>query len=349
VSGESAVKATAAGLQPKSLDLTALARARVASRVESTRRVANDEAAYVLGFSVADLYIQDEWVAGAPLAAVLLRLKYADQFSLACFATAHRLLVQGYGNSVSGICREPQTMAIVAQAALVEWLQDSCPKCRGGEAGQVKARRCTETGCAPGRIESEPVPYRDPWGEPYRDREGNVLERDWVAYSPLKGCVKCGGVGRVFSAPKEARGIRCLSCHGKGRVIFKHRRRYRLVNELMIAAERARGAKPQGMKLSSFTYWSAHYEHFLGVLRAMDRQMGAGLAFGARANVRRDERLGVKGVDADGRFADNAAIELAIEEKQDAPAAERPVGQPAGQEPEQPTGNVPPEETEPAY
>lgn len=303
---EARLKATVAGLQPKGLDLTALAPARVASRVKSTPRVATDDAAYALGFSVADLILKDrdgnaELTAGAPLAATLLRLKYAEQFSLARFAWAHERLVHNYGG-ISGKVKRPDVTAIVAQAALVEWLKDTCPRCRGADAGAAQARRCPA--CAPKAPEH-------PW-----EVEGR----------PQVGCAKCGGLRRIFAAPKESRGLRCVPCNSTGRISYQYRRRFRLVNELVGDAAIARGEKPKSLRLDSFGYWEVKYLHFLDVLRMIDRQMGAGLDFGLHASKIRD-------------------IEPALEEKQDAATAEPSARQAAEESPEEPTGMMPPKES----
>lgn len=335
MSREANVKAVSAGLQPKSLDLTDFAPARGVTRVKSTMRVSNEDAAYAIGFSAADLIIDGELVSGAPLAAILLRIKYAKQ--LAFFGEAHEKLLHSYGG-ISGNPKRPDVTALVARAALLEWLQDSCPKCRGAETGRVEARPCKE---CPQRRAREPWevdgrreagdPYRDPWGETYRDRQGHVIVRTWMSSSPAPGCVKCGGMGRIFSAPKESRGIRCIPCNSTGRISYKYRRRFRLVNEMVVDAAIARGEKfPKGLRLDSFSYWERRYLHFLDVLRSIDRQMGAGIDFGVHAsNIR--------------------LIEPAREEKQDAAEAEsadgNAVGQPTAHEPEEPTGPVPPEES----
>lgn len=317
MSRESALKATAAGLQPKSLDLTQLAPARVATRVASTRRVSNEDAAYALGFSVADLVLDGELIRGAPLAALLLRMKYADQMTAQNFAQAHALLLDHYG----GTPTKPWIMGAVARAALVEWLLDRCPKCRGAEGGQAKARRCT---CMPkdGRTEIG-EPYRDPQGAVYLDREGAPLVRSWNTTQPERGCPKCAGLGRIFGVPKERRGIRCLSCRSSGRLSYKHRRRYRLVSAFLLARNGIKNFQPKNFS----EYWDQKYRHFLSALRATDRQMGAGLDFGYRPS-------------------ENRAIGVVPEEKLDDEQAERSdviaVGQTSEHEPEEPTGELPP-------
>jgi hypothetical protein len=352
LSRESALKATAAGLQAKSLDLTRYAKARVASR-EREFRVPTDIAAYALGFSVADVEIDGERIRGAPLAAVLLRLKYAEQVTVANFTRAHLLLVDQYGG-LNGPSKAPDILSAVARAALIEWLRDECPQCRGAERGQVKPRRCTaclhskpvvyEGGERRLTVRVETEPYKDPWGQVYLDREGAVIERREATTSPLAGCPKCAGLGRIFSKPKESRGVRCVNCSNSGRLHYRHKRRFRLVNTFVVAHQRAHGAPPVGLKLKNFSArWCSRYDRFIEVLRAIDRQMGSAIDFNFEAGPRRDERLGVRGVDSEGNFAENAAIEPDQEEKQDEASAERSVLQ--SMSPQEPTGGLPPQES----
>jgi hypothetical protein len=272
LSRERALKATAAGLQPKGLDLTQYAPARVANRVESTQRISNEIAAYALGFAVSDHLVDDNVVPGAPLATVLLRLKYAEQVNPANFTQAHRLLVHTYGGIYGA--RRPDIVDAIAASALIEWLRDTCPKCRGAEAGEAKARRCA---CVPvTRADHEIVPGRR--------EEAQVGQKIFtrVAASPLPGCPKCGGMGRIFSAPKESRGVRCLSCHGTGRVAFGYRERFRVVNKLLGDAARVRGKRVKALRLDAFAHWAIRYHHFLDTLRTIDRQMGAGISLTTR-------------------------------------------------------------------
>ena len=319
---ESILKSVASALQPESLDLTQFARARVASLEVPVRRIRADDAAGALAFAALDQFeIDGEAVAaneegavrlpGDPLLPLLLRLKYADQMSRDIFNRAHLLLVNRHGGLDR---RESETLFAVAFVALFEWVNDSCPTCRGKRHG-VKVSLCT--GCRPSpETCARSVSRRD--------------ERGAVDFSPAPGCPKCKGMGRIFQPPKAPRGLRCVSCHNTGRKNLLPRRRGQLVSEYLVDAQRARGEVPRGISTKSFHgHWAKVYHAFLDVLRSADRRLV--------------EYVDLREKSAHHRGSVVAATEEEEQDQRDdAPAVEE---SPTAETLQQPTGNLPPNDS----
>jgi hypothetical protein len=322
MSRESILRATVSALQPESLDLTQFAKARAASR-ERELRVRSDVAAGALAYAAMDQNLDADGKPlsandpagvrhpGDPLPLLLLRLKYAEQQSRALFDRAHLLLVHRHGGLDR---RESETLHAVAWVALFEWVHDACPSCRG-KRNAVKVSLCT--GCRP-----------DP-----ETKERSAARRNTVGaveFSPAPGCPKCKGLGRIFSAPKPSRGLKCLSCHSTGRKNLLPRRRAEMVAEYLTKRQRARREVPRGLNAKAFhEHWARTYYGFLDVLRAADRSMVAHVDLHEKPRSNR------------------ASVVAATREKQedqrtDAPAVEE---SPTAESVQQPTGEFSPKES----
>jgi hypothetical protein len=131
LSRESVIKATAAALQPKALDLTQF---RQRSARDSTVKVKTDDAAGALAFAALDR----EDGPGDALRPILLRLKYADQRTKPIFIRALMLLLGRHGYDAQ---KPSDTLYALATVALFEWLNDACVKCRATSNSRPKARR----------------------------------------------------------------------------------------------------------------------------------------------------------------------------------------------------------------
>jgi hypothetical protein len=292
MSREAKIRATSAALQPKSLDLAAL---RQRSLRESQMRVRQDDAAGALGFAEAR---------GDPLPGVLLRLKYAHQRTEEGYKRAQALLLHRHG----GLARKPSLiMGAVAMAALLEWVHDECQRCRNRRQGVIQPRPCGD--CKNGYFET------------IETRKG---PRQRLVTSPRPGCVKCHGSGRVFDDAERSRGIRCVACSNSGRVTFVAKKRYRIVSELVGAAQRALDRPITGITWKTFSStWHAKYARLVDILRTMDRhQVGENLDFGYVAT-------------------ENSPIEPSPQE-QDQLGEDEPAGCPTVDEPATPKGPVPP-------
>ena len=331
------VKATVSGLQPASLDLTKFARSRSArfSSTVAARKVPMDSAAGALAYAALDRYEDDQGKPtgaddptamrrpGDPLASLLLRLKYSGQRSPDLFKQARLLLVHRH----CGLEGKPTDRHhAVAAAALFEWMHDDCARCRG--ARRIKTRPCPAH-CDRGRVSYGGL------------RQGLVADRTLVIDAAMAAgamgeeawlevrrgqCQACGGRGYQLARPVDPRGMLCSYCGNSGRSDLKPKKRYTLMLQsgLLGRADRA------SLDYEAFrTYWQRHYWRLLDVLRVADRfRVGQGLDFGLF-------------------HSQNRSIESGIEEKQDAIAlVERsPVGQQAEQQPAEPTGELPPQET----
>jgi hypothetical protein len=315
---EATIKAVAAALQPKSLDLTSLAPARVANRVESTQRIPTEDASYAMGFAIADMEaIDGEQFSGDPLAVALLRLKYAEHLTIANFERALDLLLHLHSGLRPPV--QSETLHSVAAAALVEWLNDRCPVCRGPRS-QVKVARCDQ--CAPtapkGDLGRKPSGRREAvaFVVPKGKRKGQRVDRVLASASPAPGCAKCKGLGRIFVEPEASRGMVCRSCHNSGLVTFRMKRRWRAVSELVAVHQKAHGQK-RGFPMEVFRdNWHARYCGFIEVLRRADRRIGGTIDLGMEAQKRNYL------LDTGSRASDNSDIALGEEEKQDTDPAE---------------------------
>lgn len=336
---EDAVKAAAAGLQPKSLDLTEYAPARSASRVRSTMRVANDEASFAMGFAVGPITVKGEVMGGDPLAVALLRLKYAEQLSMSGFERALALLLHQH-DPVS------QTLRAVAAAALIEWVNDRCPKCRSPRGKALQPGPCPACGPVkhadrnPFRVDGEPITHaRDRMGFPIRSGAR-------ASITPLPGCSKCHGMGRIFVNQASPKGMMCVSCGNSGIVYWRAERRWRAVSELLVQEQKSLGQPLRGLKRENFMdHWHARFRGFIGDLRAADRRMGATIDFRFMPGDRSAVDFLSQTLDGTENHADNRAIESGTEENKEPVAPIERAGCPTAQEPEQPTGEVPPQDS----
>lgn len=275
---ESKIVAIAGAVQAKSFDLTQY---RQRSLAERRLKVRGEDAAGALAFAAMDQYEGLDGLPtgandpdatrlpGDPLTPLLLRLKYADQWAKDSFQRAQLILLHRYGG-LSGAPSE--TLFAVAYAALAEWVHDPCPKCRGTSAGTQEPALCLQCG----------------------QRRAEVGNGRWAIFGqPGAGCPKCGGLGRIFKEPKARRGMQCVACSNSGRVILHPKRRWRMVSEYLVAAQRARGERPRSLDYKTFLgYWQIRYERFLSVLRAADRRLVAGLELGLTARPRAEEDPG---------------------------------------------------------
>lgn len=284
---ESILKAVAAALQPDSLDLTQFAKARAPS-LEREFRVRADEAAGALAYAALDQYLDAAGNAvasndaagvlhpGDALAPLLLRLKYADQASRDLFARAHRLLMSRCGERQAS-----DTLDAVGMVALFEWVNDSCPTCRGKRHG-VKVSLCT--GCRPSAETLRRSAFRT-------DDAGAAI------FSPAPGCPKCKGMGRIFQESKAGKGMKCLSCHSTGRKNLIPKRRAAMVSEFLFGMRAKRGdKKPIGLHAQAFQTggWGRIYYGFLDVLRSVDNAMVQHVDLKTRARARSSVQSGME-------------------------------------------------------
>lgn len=270
------LRAVAGGLQPPAIDLTQFR--RQGTRDERRIKVRGDTVAGALAFAALDQFEgQDgkpapanddaaQRLPGDPLAPLLTRLKYAGQFTKDPFEQAQLLLLRRYDSL--GPTKQPKILFAVAGTALFEWVHDRCPKCRRGGARPKQPRPCH---CAP-RTESVSLSTAD----------GRTITRSMIVTSPLAGCPTCKGLGRIFDKPKERlTGMRCVACRNTGRVEFRLKQRWELVNDYA----REIGAS---IALDAFrSHWSVRYHHFIDVLRATDRRIVADLALGLERSYKR--------------------------------------------------------------
>src|SRR5260221_4015782 len=91
------LKSSGGGSKRRGLDLTKSARAGVASVEREPVKMRGDDAAGALAFAATDRELEGEQTYGSPLAGLLLRLKYADQFSKPLFTRAHLILLDRHG------------------------------------------------------------------------------------------------------------------------------------------------------------------------------------------------------------------------------------------------------------
>jgi hypothetical protein len=256
MSRESKIRAVSGALQAKGFDLGQY------QKSERRLRVRSDVAAGALGFAGAR---------GDPLPGLLLRLKYAGERGEEAFTRAQALLVHRYGGLAP---RSSQIVGAVALGALLEWCHDACQKCRSRreKAGRVAVCPCVN------RLEA-------------RHSRGGREDPNWQVRHlpvglPLPGCAKCAGMGRLFAQAERIKGIACKACNSTGRVSFDAKKRWRVVNEIVGAAQREMGYPVEGMPFRSFLKgWNFRYESFIDVLRLTDRlKVGVGLDFGFEAS-----------------------------------------------------------------
>jgi hypothetical protein len=348
VSRESRLKATIGAINPRGVDLTELAPARSVSRAAPIQRIGMDMAAGALAFTSLDRFedgdgnpvASDDPAAirrpGDPFTPMLLRLKYGRHIQPALFTQAKRLLVHRHAglDQAGGAVLEA-----VAAAALFEWLNDECSRCRGASA--MKVRPC------PARCDRGYFGFAG-LREPMRGRRRSrrtardlILEQAMMlgamrgeAWFGVKGmmCATCRTTGFVVVKPRDVRGMLCTSCGNSGQQDWSPKRRWLLV------AHHIKLANAQPLTYPAFLQgWNRKYWRFIGVLRAADRAVGVGLDLGLFASTGRD-------IDMGGGRGRISSIEPGREEKQDDCAPVEPsgaVGQSAEESPQQPTGPVP--------
>lgn len=274
---ERTIKSVASGLQPKSYDLTSHARARAASRVRDPMKLRAEDAAGALAFAANDRIVDGEELAGTPLSVLLLRLKYADQFSKVLFARAHRILLDRYGGLAT---KKSETMEAVAFIALFEWAHDECSSCRGRRQGVAPPRPCPA--CPTYRRAEMEL------GREERDRQGRRLTNDAARIGPAPGCPKCKGRGRTFRADRKPRGSRCVTCRNTGRLELKRKVRFVMVSGHLGDLQETSGRRREGIDYQSFrVHWLPRYERFIEVLRATDRNLAEGVDLGLFASHNR--------------------------------------------------------------
>jgi hypothetical protein len=253
MSREAKIRATAAAMHPKAIDLAAM---RQRSVRDTDFRVRPEIAAGALAYASND---------SDALPSLMLRLKHARWRTPENYRVAGELLLHRYKGLA---CVPSRTMRAVAMAALYEWVNDHCAKCRDRE---------------------EPTPQPSTCECVNRKEERRSRTSPSVAWSrrvvsvgfPLAGCAKCGGSGRIFDGAKRERGIRCLSCNSTGRITFDPRKRARMVSELVAIAQKDAGEKVTGFSTKKFgSAWHAKYWKFVDVLRMIDKHEVGVLAFG---------------------------------------------------------------------
>jgi hypothetical protein len=247
MSRDSKIRALSRALHPKTQDLASM---RQRSIHEREVKLKPEDAAGMIAFAANDTLDADGMVMrGDPLPGLLLQLKYAQQRTPDRYKQAHAILVGRHGGLDR---RRNRTVSAIGMAALVEWVNDLCPKCRGGKAGATQPRTCA---CLKREVE---------------DR----------LCLPRPGCPQCGGLGRIFKKPERARGVRCLSCNSTGRHSLSVKRRWLAVSTLSRIAEEEVGRPAQSLTIDNFRgHWHPRYLRFIEVLNAIDKRVVDGLDF----------------------------------------------------------------------
>lgn len=321
MSRSSRIKATSGALNPRGLDFTKF-RQR-GSREGRRLNVRSDDAAGALAFVALDRYedTKGDPVAandpagmrrpGDPLAALLVRLKYAEHFSNAIFVDATKELVARY----SGFARHDVTERMrdaVAAAALFEWIHDACPRCRRVKPARTVVRcpaGCDRGAVGRGGLRERLRPSRrkrrpKDWIHPDIEQaliSGALRDEVWLPV-PEGCCATCSGRGFLVSKAQRPKGMHCSLCHNSGVVALKAPKRFDLVALSPLAG---------GMKRKDFTRWHPIYYKFIDALRALDRRMASTIDFGLYASQGRDLLTHEKNA----RLM--SAIDSGIEEKQD--------------------------------
>lgn len=303
---ERRIKAVAGALGPKNVDLTQFR--RQAAGAGRALRLKGEDAAGALAFAALDRTDPEtgEVARGDPLPGLLLRLKYANQFSKGPFGDALLILLRRHGGMRR---RRSATLTAIASVALFEWVHDRCQKCRGARPGSSKPRPCPECGTL-----KETVAVMNPdTGEfhdeerimdPARVRTAAVGGKDLSVSSPGANpyCGKCKGLARIFATGPERRGgVRCTSCRGTGVLAFPTKHRWRLVNDYLRSLPRPLA---QPLSLDGFREtWATRYYRFLDILRAVDKRLVADIDLGLKPS-------------------DNRATDSGLEQEEQAPGDE---------------------------
>jgi hypothetical protein len=128
---------------------------------------------------------------------------------------------------------------------------------------------------------------------------GYVAIFEWV-HDP---CPKCRGRASGKPVPKDGKGMRCTSCNNSGRVAFTVKRRWALVNDFIVSAQKREDAAPTGIDFNVFrAHWISRYHRYLEVLRGADRRIAGTLDLGMTASERSANDSGME--DGDGEQAE---------------------------------------------
>jgi len=272
MSRESKIQAIASGLQPDALDLTQFAPAKRGNTAgyRQNIKVSSQDAAGALAFSALEVVVDGEKQSGDPLPSLLLRLKYAEHRNRDNMRQALEIIVHRYGGLAT---KHADTMRAVCFVALAEWVGDQCPACRQIETdASVSACECV------GRVEKRKARSHvdDPWEM-----------RDVIVPTPIPGCAKCKGLGRIFAKAKRGNGMWCVACRNSGRTSLDPKRRHRWVNDQI----RASGKGTAMLSLQNFrSHWMKSYCRILDNLRAIDKaQIVTGIDLGMEAGFRAEE------------------------------------------------------------
>lgn len=356
MSREARLKATAAALNPRGLDLTQF---RQRSSREESLKVREDSAAGALAFAALDRFedakgraVAADNPAGArhpgdPLAALLVRLKYGRHFSRPVFVEAVQRLIERHGGA-----RESPTPAIrdaVAAAALFEWIHDACPRCRGARGAQLEPcpDRCDRGRVGRGglreRLQVKRRRNRKDWRHPSIDQAmllGAMPEEAWLGVN-FGPCPTCAGVGYRIRKTEQKRGMQCSHCSNSGVVEFSPRKRFALV-----------ATSPGAGKLTYRQFlnnWHKLYYRLLEALQFDDRRISQDLVFGYRPARRNCEWTPLHSQIPGDRIR---AIESGIEKDHNAVTpTERvetggdAVGQPSTKSLQEPAGEVSPKDS----
>jgi hypothetical protein len=169
--------------------------------------------------------------------------------------------------------RKPsETLYAVGFAALFEWLNDACPRCRSTKPRTARVSPCPS--CRP--VEREKVTARFTTAE--IEVKGQLYTRPIAMQSPDPGCPKCRGMGRVFAEDKQRGGMRCVTCQNTGRQRFRLKQRWQLVSEFLGDIQEGRRERRVGIPLDTFRdRWATNYNRLLDYLQRCDRTLAAGL------------------------------------------------------------------------
>lgn len=188
------------------------------------------------------------------LGALLWRVKYGgDQRPTTMRELKDLLVPMVHGNRTRA--PGPHVVSLV-EAALREWLDDSCPECRGRrfvgtEYGDVRdARERCPAGCR-----------RGPSGT---YRVAGVFETAGERAMNAVSCQRCGGRGWIPGREVDAsRTTVCRTCNGTSRLLFGPGER----------------AAAMGVTREEFERrWASKYERALSIMRARDSKAGRTVA-----------------------------------------------------------------------
>lgn len=358
---DAVIKAAARAKSPSAVDLSLLRQRSAADgpQVKASR----EDMLGAMAFASMDWWLADEHGdaidegPGNPLNVALLQLKYAAPLNRRAFDNAHRMLMVRHvlrapgrgphrtrGRRPTDI-RPSDTMMAIGTVALFEWVFDGCAACRDRSIKAVEPRPCNA--CPPAVVPNSRKRDAGRKVEVETPKKGLVRV---TTTRPNPGCPKCGGLGRIFREPRKPRGMVCGKCGNTGRAkSWEPGPRLRAVNELLddlahrrqVGYETAkdkrirrdlekRGAKkPRPIARLAFRAfmqrWHPKYLRFLDILRASEKDL-------------------VPPIDLQVTRMENRGIVRELEEE-DMLEDESDVDSPTSYEPDQPTGELPPNES----